>query len=72
MSSSGLAVGTLRAWLRMSERRTAGLSRWRAHRRDLDRREDVPPLTVPIWYGYEPGGNVLGHHGSTDSLKSSC
>ena len=21
-------------------------------------REDGPPLTVPIWYGYEPGGNV--------------
>lgn len=21
-------------------------------------REDGPPLTVPIWYGYEPGGEV--------------
>src|SRR3990170_3533590 len=32
-------------------------------------REDGPPLTVPIWYGYEPGGNVWVTTG-TDSLKS--
>jgi nitroimidazol reductase NimA-like FMN-containing flavoprotein (pyridoxamine 5'-phosphate oxidase superfamily) len=32
-------------------------------------REDGPPLTVPIWYGYEPGGNVWITTG-TDSLKS--
>ena len=32
-------------------------------------REDGPPLAVPIWYGYEPGGNVWVTTG-TDSLKS--
>jgi nitroimidazol reductase NimA-like FMN-containing flavoprotein (pyridoxamine 5'-phosphate oxidase superfamily) len=32
-------------------------------------REDGPPLSVPIWYGYEPGGNVWVTTG-TDSLKS--
>ena len=32
-------------------------------------RQDGPPLTVPIWYGYEPGGNVWITTG-TDSLKS--
>src|SRR5438876_11817325 len=32
-------------------------------------REDGPPLTVPIWYGYEPSGNVWVTTG-TDSLKS--
>jgi len=32
-------------------------------------REDGPPLTVPIWYGYEPGDNVWVTTG-TDSLKS--
>ena len=32
-------------------------------------RADGPPLTVPIWYGYEPGGNVWVTTG-TDSLKS--
>src|SRR3954452_7334608 len=32
-------------------------------------REDGPPLAVPIWYGYEPGGNVWITSG-TDSLKS--
>jgi uncharacterized protein len=32
-------------------------------------REDGPPLAVPIWYGYEPGGNVWITTG-TDSLKS--
>lgn len=25
---------------------------------------DRPPLTVPIWYGYEPGGNVTFFTGS--------
>jgi nitroimidazol reductase NimA-like FMN-containing flavoprotein (pyridoxamine 5'-phosphate oxidase superfamily) len=20
--------------------------------------DDRPPLTVPVWYGYEPGGNI--------------
>jgi nitroimidazol reductase NimA-like FMN-containing flavoprotein (pyridoxamine 5'-phosphate oxidase superfamily) len=32
-------------------------------------REDGPPLTVPIWYDYEPGGNVWVITG-TDSVKS--
>jgi nitroimidazol reductase NimA-like FMN-containing flavoprotein (pyridoxamine 5'-phosphate oxidase superfamily) len=32
-------------------------------------RQDGPPLTVPIWYGYEPGGNIWVTTG-TDSLKS--
>src|ERR671911_2612993 len=32
-------------------------------------RGDGPPLSVPIWYGYEPGGNVWVTTG-TDSLKS--
>jgi nitroimidazol reductase NimA-like FMN-containing flavoprotein (pyridoxamine 5'-phosphate oxidase superfamily) len=32
-------------------------------------REDGPPLAVPIWYGYEPGGNVWVTTGA-DSLKS--
>src|SRR5215203_2715156 len=32
-------------------------------------RGDGPPLTVPIWYAYEPGGNVWVTTG-TDSLKS--
>jgi general stress protein 26 len=32
-------------------------------------RADGPPLTVPIWYGYEPGGNLWVTTG-TDSLKS--
>src|SRR4029079_12837762 len=31
-------------------------------------REDGAPLTVPIWYGYEPGGDVWVTTG-TDSLK---
>jgi general stress protein 26 len=32
-------------------------------------RDDGPPLAVPIWYGYEPGGNVWVTTGA-DSLKS--
>src|SRR3954469_12322234 len=32
-------------------------------------RQDGPPLTVPIWYGYERGGNVWVTTG-TDSLKT--
>jgi nitroimidazol reductase NimA-like FMN-containing flavoprotein (pyridoxamine 5'-phosphate oxidase superfamily) len=32
-------------------------------------REDGPPLAVPIWYGYEPGGDVWVTTGA-DSLKS--
>ena len=32
-------------------------------------RSDGPPLTVPIWYDYEPGGNVWITTG-TDSQKS--
>ena len=32
-------------------------------------RENGPALAVPIWYGYEPGGNVWFTTG-TDSLKS--
>ena len=37
--------------------------RWCPHRRDLDRTGRTGPRsTVPIWYGYEPGGDVC-HHG---------
>lgn len=32
-------------------------------------RADGPPLTVPIWYGYEPGGDVWVVTGA-DSLKT--
>ena len=33
-------------------------------------RADGPPLTVPIWYGYDPGARVDHHR--AESLKESC
>ena len=40
------------------EGRARGVFRRRPRRRDQHRGARTRPLTAPIWYGYEPGGEL--------------